>query len=217
MTPLERLTSAAALKVFPLPSIVLFPGAAVPLHIFEPRYRELLKDSLGSDRLMVLAQFEPGWEADYQGRPPLQSLACAGMVVWHEALTDGYFNLVVQGVARVRLLAELAPHHAYRELEVQVLNDPTYSGPEEEQLRQALLELCISLPEQVSTSLMQAAAQATGGPLADVVASIVVSDIDRRQSLLCELDPKARLNQVLDEVGEIIARVALSKQHGPVN
>jgi uncharacterized protein len=217
MTPLERLASAGAVKVFPLPSVVLFPGASVPLHIFEPRYRELLKDSLASDRLMALAQLEAGWEGSYYGRPPLQPVACVGQVIWHEALTDGRFNLVLQGVARVRLVAELPPSHNYRELEAQVLLDAPYSGPEEEQLRQAVLELCSHLPEKAATSLVQAASRASGGGLADVVASGVVSDVARRQALLCELDPKARLNQVIGEVGEIIARIAMSKQHGPVN
>ena len=63
MTALERLERAKnALKVFPLPSVVLFPHTVLPLHIFESRYRDLVRDALASDKVMALAQLEPGFE-----------------------------------------------------------------------------------------------------------------------------------------------------------
>jgi Lon protease-like protein len=217
MTPKDRVEAAApALKVFPLPSLVMFPHSAVPLHIFEPRYREMLRDSLSSDRIIALAQPTEGWEEDYYGRPSLHPIACASMVVWHQGLTDGRSNIILQGVCRVRLLEELPPRRSYREVRSEVIHDPPFEGREEALLRQALLELGGHLPSEIASQLLQTAARTSGGALADIVASSVVTDLERRQELLTELDPRVRLHQVLREVGEAIARVG-AKPQGPVN
>ena len=65
-------------RLFPLPNLVLFPHVMQPLHIFEPRYRFLLEDALATDRLIAMALLAPGWENDYEGRPPLYPMACLG-------------------------------------------------------------------------------------------------------------------------------------------
>lgn len=218
MTPLERVeASLGALKVFPLPSAVLFPHAALPLHVFEPRYRELVRDCLTGDRVMALAQLQPGWEANYYGRPPLERVCCAGVLAWHEALPDGTFNVLLQGAVRVELLQELPPRRAYRELRARVLPEKAYSGPEEELLRQAVLELASHTPPQVGEKLVQLVARASGGVLADGVASALVAEPVRRQRILSELDVKARLSAVLGELGEVMARLGAVRPPGLVN
>ena len=82
MTELERVRAASpALKVFPLPSVVLFPETVQPLHIFEPRYRELVKTALAGDKVLVLAQLQSGWEPDYHGRPPLKPITVESVMI----------------------------------------------------------------------------------------------------------------------------------------
>ncbi|HLM43285.1 MAG TPA: LON peptidase substrate-binding domain-containing protein [Myxococcaceae bacterium] len=217
-TALERIErTTQALKVFPLPSAVLFPHAALPLHIFEPRYRDLVRDALAGDKVMALAQLEPGWESQYGERPPLQPMLCAGLIIWHEELPDGRYNILLQGVARARLLAELSSDKLYREVRVQVLPDNDYQGPEEERLRQAVFELAGRVPASFAENLLPVVARSRGGALADVVAAAVVPEPERRQVLLCELDVKARLKAVLDDVGELIARLSPVKPVGPLN
>lgn len=110
------------LPVFPLPGLVLFPGTQLPLHIFEPRYREMLEAALSSDRLIVMALLKPGWEEQYYATPPLFEVACVARVVAAQKLPDGRSNITVTGVARVRLLEEL-PGLAYRRVRVQELPD----------------------------------------------------------------------------------------------
>jgi Lon protease-like protein len=208
MTALERVERAAsALKIFPLPSAVLFPHTVLPLHIFEPRYRSLVK----------AAQLEPGYEGTYAGRPRMRPMVCAGIIAWHEELDGGRYNIIVQGAVRARILEELPPDQLYREVRAAILPDTDYHGVEEEQLRQAMLELAARLPPPVAQGLLQASARASGGALADVVASSVVADVERRQDLLCELDVRARLRTVLAEVSEVLARLAPAKPEGPVN
>ena len=218
MTPLERVEgAAAALKVFPLPSVVLFPGMMLPLHIFEQRYRELLKDCLQSDKVIALAQLQPGWEGHYADRPALRPIGCAGIVVWHQPFPDGRYNIIVHGAVRVRIRQELPPRKLYREVDAEVIPDPVQVSPEEEQLRQAVLELSGRLPQPFGANLLQSAARTRGGNLADAVAAIVVSDVERRQQLLGELDVPRRLRGVLEEVGELIGRLGLVKPAGPAN
>lgn len=218
MMPLDQVRGAAStLKVFPLPSAVLFPGTALPLHIFEPRYRELVRDALASDRVVALGDFEPGWERDYGGRPPMRPLACAGVLVWNEALPDGRYNVVLHGLARVRLLEELPPTHLYREVRAEVLEEAAYQGPLEEMLRQAVLEIAGRVDEGSAQNLVQLAVRNSGGALADVVAGALFADEEQRRALLEELNPEARLQQVLDGLTEIIARMGPAIPSGPPN
>ncbi len=218
MTVSERMTQAAdALKVFPLPSAVLFPHSVIPLHIFEPRYRDMVRDALGADRVVALAQLEPGWEPRYGGRPAMQRMMCAGLIIWHDALPDGRYNILLQGVCRARLVSELPAQHLYREARVELLPDPPFSGPEEEQLRQAIFELVGRVPPAFSEGLVPAVARATGGALADVVAAAIIPEPERRQALLAELDVRYRLQAVTDEVGELIARLQPMRPSGPLN
>ena len=217
-TALERIErTTQALKIFPLPSAVLFPHAALPLHIFEPRYRALVRDALAGDKVMALAQLEPGWEGQYGERPPMQPMLCTGLIIWHEELPDGRYNILLQGVARARLLSELPAGKLYREAQVQLLPDAHYQGPEEEQLRQAVFELAGRVPASFAENLLPLVARSQGGALADVVAAAVVPEPERRQVLLCELDVRARLTAVLDDVSELIARLSPVKPVGPMN
>jgi Lon protease-like protein len=218
MTALERVErSAAALKVFPLPSAVLFPNTVLPLHIFEPRYRNLVADALASDKVMAMAQLEPGYEGSYAGRPRMRPMVCAGLIAWHEELEGGRYNIIVQGAVRARILEELPSERLYRQVRAAILPDAEYHGEEEERLRQAMLELAARLPPPVAQGLLQASARAGGGALADVVASSVVADVERRQDLLCELDVETRLRAVLAEVSEVLARLAPAKPEGLIN
>ncbi|MBF5046111.1 ATP-dependent protease [Aggregicoccus sp. 17bor-14] len=219
MTSQERVERAAAvaLKVFPLPSAVLFPHSVLPLHIFEPRYRELVRDALAGDGVMALGGLQPGWERDYGGRPPLAPLLCVGTILWHEEVEEGRYNLLLQGVCRGRVLEELPARKLYREVQVQLLPDAAYNGPEEEALRQAVFELAGRVPPSFAENLLPVAARAAGGTLADVVAAALVPETERRLELLEQLDVGARLAALMDDVSELIARLSPVPQSGPLN
>ena len=74
------------LPLFPLPNVVLFPNVFLPLHIFEPRYREMVADALASDRMIGMVLLQPGWERDYDGRPPVYPIGCSGVITHVERL-----------------------------------------------------------------------------------------------------------------------------------
>ncbi len=84
-------------RLFPLPNLVLFPHVVQPLHIFEPRYCEMLADSMASDRLIAMALLEPGWEAQYQKKPPIASVVCVGKILTHAPTHDHRHNILLAG------------------------------------------------------------------------------------------------------------------------
>jgi hypothetical protein len=96
------------IPIFPLPNAVLFPGVFLPLHIFEPRYRAMVADALDGDRVIGMTLLRPGWESDYEGRPPIFPVGCAGLVTHAERLPDGRFDIVLRGLSRFRIVHEEA-------------------------------------------------------------------------------------------------------------
>jgi Lon protease-like protein len=94
------------LPIFPLPNVVLFPNVFLPLHIFEARYREMIADALASDRMIGMVLLRPGWERDYEGRPPVYPIGCSGVITHVERLPDGRYNIVLRGLERFRIAAE---------------------------------------------------------------------------------------------------------------
>jgi uncharacterized protein len=202
---LERVTSATRrLKLFPLPQAVLFPGALLPLHIFEPRYRQLVEDALASDSIFAMARPR----RDAQGEPvPLETMVCGGVITANEKLEDGRFNLVLQGVVRARIVREFPSPKLYREVEAVALPDTPYQGQLVTHLRQAVLALAPLLPEAATDWVHQVASARDGGELADLVATAVVSDARRRGRLLDETRVPERLELVLEDVSGLLARL----------
>ena len=83
-----------SIPIFPLPNIVLFPNVCLPLHIFELRFRKLVADALQGDRIIGMVLLRPGWERDYEGRPSVYPIGCAGLITNFERLGDGRYNII---------------------------------------------------------------------------------------------------------------------------
>jgi hypothetical protein len=94
------------IPLFPLPNVVLFPNVFLPLHIFEPRYRAMVSSALEEDRIIGMVLLRPGWESDYDGRPPVYPVGCAGLITHAERLPDGRYNIVLQGLEKFRIQDE---------------------------------------------------------------------------------------------------------------
>src|SRR5436190_8247643 len=86
-------------RLFPLPNLVFFPRVMQPLHIFEPRYRQMTADALDDDKYIALVLPQPGWEKAYAGKPAIHSVACLGKIIADQKLDDGRFNLLLRGVS----------------------------------------------------------------------------------------------------------------------
>jgi Lon protease-like protein len=98
------------MPVFPLPEAVLLPHAIQPLHIIEPRYRQLVNDCLDGSGQMALASFaDEDWKSEYHRQPSLRPAVCVGQIVQHEALSDGRHDILLQGICRARILRMIEP------------------------------------------------------------------------------------------------------------
>ena len=98
--------------IFPLAGALLFPRAQLPLHIFEPRYRAMVRDALAGDGLIAMVQPRDGNEP-----PAVFDIGCLGRIVGSEELEDGRFNIVLEGVARIRIFSEAEVGTLYRQVE----------------------------------------------------------------------------------------------------
>src|SRR5262245_29241639 len=142
------------LPLFPLETVVLFPKVRAPLHIFEPRYRQMLEAALAGDRALGMATVLPEQRDARAGDPPLFAVGCAGFIEMHERLADGRFNLILLGTERFRILSERPRQHGrlYRIAEVEWLRDEPPQPADEPRLRTAR--------EQVIGALRQLLARA---------------------------------------------------------
>ncbi len=109
----------SVIPVFPLPNVVLFPRVQLPLHIFEPRYRQMVRDAVGKERPLIgMALLRGNWRENYQGNPEIFPVGCVGAMVRVAPLADGRFNIFLQGVREYRIREEIF-HKPYREAVVE--------------------------------------------------------------------------------------------------
>ncbi|MEM8944220.1 MAG: LON peptidase substrate-binding domain-containing protein [Planctomycetota bacterium] len=202
----ERFRGTA--RLFPLPDLVMFPHVMQPLHIFEPRYCDLLNAALDSDGLIAMSMLAPGWESDYEGRPPLNPYACLGKIVTHQRQSDGHYNVLLLGLRRIRIDQELPADRSYREANVSLLDD--YYYPENDEMRSALQA---ELTEKFQDSLPQEApanpnveemlsSEIPLGVLTDLVSFAVPLDLKTKCELLGESDIDQRAKKLLAAMHE---------------
>jgi len=141
------------IPIFPLPNVVLFPNVFLPLHIFEPRYRQMVDDALNGDRIVGMVLLRPGWERDYEGRPPVYPVGCAGVITHAERLADGRFNIVLRGMEKFRVTGE-ETKRLYREAQITALPESLTDSVRAEirSERRRLEALLVPQPEGSSDS-----------------------------------------------------------------
>jgi uncharacterized protein len=115
------------IAVFPLPNVIFFPQTNLPLHIFEPRYCEMIRDTLENKQMIGMFLLQPGWQDDYYGNPPIYSVGCAGELIHVENLPEGKFNILLRGISRVRAL-ETVQESPYRKVRVHILPERSKAG-----------------------------------------------------------------------------------------
>src|SRR4051812_9024621 len=136
------------IPIFPLPNVVLFPNVFLPLHIFEPRYRQMVEDALNGDRIIGMVLLRDGWREDYEGRPPIYPIGCAGVITHADRLSDGRFNIVLRGMEKFRITGEEGTL-PYRVARVDSVPEPAPESVREEMrgARRRLETLLVPQPE----------------------------------------------------------------------
>ena len=206
------------LPLFPLPNCVLLPHATIPLHIFEPRYRQMTKDALDSRGLIAVATFEgDDWKTDYENNPPLRPFVCVGYIVRHDRLADGRYNMLLQGICRARItgevpyepyrLALVEPAEVFQSMEIDLTDQRDRL---EDLLGDPLLKQlsCVSaihnwLSKEIPTNV-----------LVDLAIMTVCDDVDRRYAMLSETNAGSRAAWLEHNLRQTRRTLALATRHG---
>lgn len=143
----------AEIPLFPLPQVVLFPRVRRPLMIVEPRYREMVADALKGDGIIGMVLLRPGFERDYEGRPPIYDIGCAGEIDNYQQLPDGRYAILLRGLTTFRVLRE-TQGKAYRLARVEAIperlpdEDRGALSAVRKQLAQALYNVGLEAPDE---------------------------------------------------------------------
>jgi Lon protease-like protein len=195
----------ALVPLFPLPNVVLFPRAVLPLHIFEERYKQMTADVLRSHRQVAMALLRAGWEKDYYGRPAIEPVVCVGTILSHERLADGRYNFLLQGHTRARVSREVRQgEEPYRLAELARLEEVPAPEAELAELRGRLAALLAresyvaALPGGMQFREMLGSGGVPTATVADLLAfhALPVEQVGFKQSLLAEQDVRRRVEAV---------------------
>jgi Lon protease-like protein len=207
----------SSLPLFPLPNVVLFPGVFLPLHIFEPRYRVMIEDALAGDRMIGMALLKPGFEAEYEGRPPIYAVGCMGLITHAERLPDGRFNIVLQGVERFRVRDE-NDSRVYRLGIIERLggDTPTPSDAATLRARRDRIEhLLVPLVERAGAELSVPPSMADADVVHALAQYLDLAPLEKQALLECEtlLARAGALADLLEMKAMMAGRTAPSSTH----
>jgi len=189
----ELLTAVESIPLFPLPGMVFIPYTVLPLHVFEPRYRDLVDDAMAGDRYVAVPRLRPGWESAYECSPPMFEVAGFGKILRYEPLADGRANIVLLGLGRIRISNELHSDALYRIAEGRLLNDvlpergPGAVATSVARLRMMLAQILGGRPELAERMAPLMHKEMDEIPFVNALAHLVLPDVDARQRFL-ELD-----------------------------
>lgn len=203
----------SAVPLFPLPNVVLFPRAVLPLHIFEERYKTMTADAIEGDRQIAMALLGPGWEKNYHGSAPIHSVVCVGQILSHERLADGRYNFLLQGTGRAKVVREIA-QHPYRVASLQPLvEEPAQEGELADERRRAA---SVFQSEQMAASgIARRFRELLAGPvstatIADLIAFNFLEDVSLKQSLLADCDVRRRVARTIDAFESLYSHLQLA-------
>jgi uncharacterized protein len=171
------------LPIFPLAGAILFPRSQLPLHIFEPRYREMVSDAIeGAGQIGMIQPLN----LDDDNRPPLYDVGCLGEIVGVEELEDGRFNIVLLGLNRFRLIQEIESEAAYRcaEVDIEAFDDndpPALSLAERAEVEREARRLGDAMGLAVD---WDAVSRLDDEMLVNAIAQVAPFDVGAKQALL---------------------------------
>jgi Lon protease-like protein len=205
------------MPLFPLPSTVFFPSTDLPLHIFEPRYRQMIDEALAGDGKIGMIQLKPGWESTYHATPEIVQIGCFGHIERHTKFSDGKYNILLKGVSRFRIVKEFAGK-PYRRVEIELLkeaNDICIVGEDHaektrliEHAREFTGMLPDSHPEKIEPILKSCKLMSE---LVDQLAYRLNIIMEQKQSFLEELDVLKRLEFIHSAIQMKIDLIQMSK------
>jgi len=201
--------------LFPLPNVVLFPRAVLPLHIFEERYKRMTSDALRGESQVAMALLKPGWEKDYYSRPAIEPVVCVGKILTWEKLADGTYNFLLQGAMRGRVVNELSGG-SYRQAEIAPMEETPVLEIDLSDHRRRMESLFTAAPwsemavgQQFGQML---AGSMTTADIADLMAFNFLDDVPLKQQLLADGDIKHRVERIIASMESLRPKLTAAKE-----
>ncbi|MEM1069083.1 MAG: LON peptidase substrate-binding domain-containing protein [Planctomycetota bacterium] len=191
-------------RLFPLPELVVFPHAMQPLHIFEPRYCEMLSESMASDRLIAMATLTGGIAALPDADPPIATTVCLGRVISHSELEDDRHNILLVGMRRAKVVREIDAGRSFRMAEIDIIEDvyPTLGTETRNHLKKELLDAfgkIIPVSANVQQSLHELmAGQMSLGPITDIISYTLPFEVEDKLQLLANPNVDERAGRLVE-------------------
>jgi len=208
----ELLTAVESMPLFPLPGTVFIPYTLLPLHVFEPRYRDLVDDAMRASGYLAVPRLRPGWERHYDGAPPVFDTSGFGKIVEYEPLPDGRANIVIMGLGRIRIRREFKSDNLYRTAEGSLLSDEYPTAGERAlegalgRLRMMLAQIIAGRPGLTERLEPLLDKNISGAPMVNGMAHLLLPDVDARQNYI-EMD---RVDERIEVVETMLAGALLN-------
>ncbi len=196
--------------IFPLPDVVFYPHVMLPLHIFEPRYREMVADALTGERLIAMALLKPNWEATYSEKSAaIHETVCLGRIVAEHRMADGRYNVALRGLTRATVLEESDDDTPYRVGRLQIQPDRYAKQPviDRDNRSRELLTGFREMFPKIDLDHVWHQSLDSGIPLGsmcDLLAHAMRLDPQLGQSLLDEIDVDMRSDLLLQYLRSLV-------------
>lgn len=199
--------------LFPLSSVVFFPNTLLPLHIFEPRYKEMVDTALNSEKIIGMALLKPGWETDYYKNPEVYDVIGMGRIVSSEVFEDGKINIVLYGLKRARII-EVVEDLPYRQARVSIVENE--QGKNNESFRAKIEELIykwnLYLDEKQKSHRINVNTKLPLENLTDALASLIFPNVFDKQRLLEETNVQKRSEIIINDLQTRLEMISITSQ-----
>jgi Lon protease-like protein len=189
------------IPLFPLSSIVFFPNTLLPLHIFEPRYKEMVNAAINNEKIIGMALLKPGWESDYYGNPDVYDVIGMGRIVSSEVFEDGKINIILYGLKRAKI-QEIITDLPYRLARVSIMDNNPNTKDEiyRSKIEQLIYKWNLYLNEKQKAHKINVNTKLPLENLTDALASLIFYNVFDKQRLLEETNVLKRAEIIIHDL-----------------
>ena len=204
---------SGVVPLFPLSSVVFFPNTLLPLHIFEPRYKEMVNTAINNEKIIGMALLKPGWEKDYYGNPQVYDVIGMGRIVSSEFFDDGKINIVLYGLKRAKI-TEVTDDLPYRLAHVNIIEN--IGNSEDEVFRSRIEELIhtwnLYLDEKQKAHRINVNTKLPLENLTDALGSLIFSNVFDKQRLLEETNVQKRAEIIINDLQTRLEIISITSE-----
>lgn len=199
--------------LFPLSSVVFFPNTLLPLHIFEPRYKEMVHTALNSEKIIGMALLKPGWESDYYKSPEVYEVIGMGRIVSSEEFEDGKINIVLYGLKRARII-EVVEELPYRQAMVKIVENEFETNGESfrSKIEELINKWNLYLDDKQKSHRINVNTKLPLENLTDALASLIFPNVFDKQRLLEETNVQKRSEIIINDLQTRLEMISITSQ-----